>query len=109
MEKKKSKSVAGDWSPVETGAPVAWEAGVVVTGYYVKTADSSFIQDDGSPAKHLILRDAETGEETTYRCPAVLLRKISALEPGSEVMIKCDGKIRTKSNRQAWGFSVFTR
>ena len=100
--------IASGWVPVQTSSVVAWQAGQREVGAFVELRDSSFIGDDGVPAKQLVLLQ-DDGIELVLRCPAVLQRKLIGVEPGTELLVECLGKVRTRAGRQAWDFVVMKK
>jgi hypothetical protein len=69
--------------------------------------DSHFEQDDGGFAK-LVEIDTENGVRV-FRCPTVLANRLETVASGDELMITCNGKIKTNAGRTAWDFTVLVK
>jgi hypothetical protein len=95
------------WEQVSGGGGEPWTEGLTLKGTFRGLRDSHFEQDDGTLAK---IVDVETDNGVrTFRCPAVLQNRLGTLNEGDEVLITCNGKIRTNAGRNAWDFTVLTK
>jgi len=85
-----------------------WETGKVFDGTFLDIVDGNLTNENGTKAKLLHVTDTQ-GKEHVLSCPTTLASKLARAESGKRIKIICTGKYKTQTNRQAWGFEVFTR
>lgn len=107
-KKKTSFHEADGWTEVSPATEASsWEKGTVVVGTFEGLNETSFENEDGSKAMTATFENADG--TFVYWTPAILKNRLSSVPVGTEVRVECMGKIRTRSGRQAWDFTVHRR
>jgi len=98
------KALAAKGFKLRGSKPLQWQAGMSVTGEYVKLSPK-----EGENSAILTIDNEETGQRERYWAPTILASTLETdFSIGEIIVIVCLGKVvPVKRGENAWGFEVY--